>query len=87
MLVSPSTFVQSSLTPVLLHDGHTPRQFGVDFIALPRFVFVAINFSLCLFVFFVFAARAEPLPYIWFGSTGWTRPLCPASAYAWDSRR
>jgi len=49
ILLSPSTFVQSSFTPVRLHDGHTPRQFGVDFIAFPRFVFVAIKNSLIYF--------------------------------------
>jgi len=32
-----------SLTPVLLHDGHVPLQFGVDLIALPRFVLTAIK--------------------------------------------
>jgi len=60
--VAPSTVLDhKSLTPVLLHDGHTPRQPAVFFMPLPlfgfaifiRLLFVKLNYrseqSICYF--------------------------------------
>jgi len=65
-----------SFTPVLLHDGQVPLQFGVDLIAFPRFVLTAIKrLTTPFFIYYGFDPPFVPCLCLCFGFSQMTITL------------